>query len=602
MEEFITVCPRNCYSTCSFRVRIENNAIKAIYPYRENLATPEGPCIKGLSYIERSKSSSRIIHPLLRMPDGSFRQIKMADAVQLIADRLSDLKSRYGSHSILWYRGSGNSGLVNEIGYEFWKLFGGVTITYGNLCWPAGLEAVRITLGSAKHNIPWDIENASTVIIWGKNPAETNIQEMVFIDRARKRGATIIVIDPRQTPTADKAHFHIRPKPGTDGALALAIAYVLIDENLIDSGFIKEHVIGFEEFRIKSPILPSIAETITGIPENEIHKLAVRIATNGPVTFIPGYGLQRYANGGETIRTILSLSIITGNIGKPGSGFNYANLQSLIFDNPKEPLSYYPDEEMDRPFRRSISMAMLGKGIINSSNPEIKAIWVEWGNSVLQAPSTNTLLKAFRRSELTVVVDQFMTDTAKLADIIIPSKDIFEQSDIVGSYWSPYIQYKPKILEPAGEIIPESEFYYYLARNLGLAINNDRLPAPGNENIEQWLERRISLFHISKHGLAWTSVLNISRSPLSREIIVFLLYTSIIVFDRFIDSSVTDIAGIVTGLILLILVDQVYNYSDPSPRIVFHSGQTFLTSLTIIFIPSWELSSFPIYCRDKIYH
>jgi anaerobic selenocysteine-containing dehydrogenase len=191
MAEFITACPRNCYSTCTFIVQTENNRIRRILPYKQNLATPEGPCIKGLSYIERAQSTDRIIHPLLKAEDGRFQKISPDNAFNIIAEQLSLIKQNHGTQSILWYRGSGNSGLTNEIGNQFWKHFGGATTTYGNLCWPAGLEAVRLTMGSVKHNVPWDITNARTIIVWGKNPAETNIQEMTFMAAARERGCRI---------------------------------------------------------------------------------------------------------------------------------------------------------------------------------------------------------------------------------------------------------------------------------------------------------------------------------------------------------------------------------------------------------------------------
>jgi anaerobic selenocysteine-containing dehydrogenase len=492
MEEFLTVCPRNCYSTCSFRVQIENNRIKRILPYEGNLATPEGPCIKGLSYIERAVSPKRIRYPLLRKSDGSFFQITMNEALDRIAENLNRLKQKYGPMSVLWYRGSGNSGLVNEIGSVFWKYFGGATTTYGNLCWPAGLEAVKATLGSVKHNVPWDLENAGTIVIWGKNPAETNIQEMAFIVRARQKGARVIVIDPRRTPTADKADLLYCPLPGTDAALALAIASVLIKKELINREFISKNVVGFEKFIENSLISPDNAGNICGISSGEIENLAELIGNGDPVTFLPGYGLQRYTNGGQTIRSILSLAIITGNIGRPGAGFNFANLQSYIYDDPKEPDSYYPDNERDKPFRRSVSMARLGRDILNADNPEIKAIWVERGNPLLQSPDIGTVAKAFSKSDFTVVVEQFMTDTALKADIVLPAKDIFEQSDIIGSYWSPYVQFKPGILRAEGEIMPESEIYYYLAKKMELDISTDLLPEPGNTNIEKWLERRIS--------------------------------------------------------------------------------------------------------------
>jgi anaerobic selenocysteine-containing dehydrogenase len=492
MEEFLTACPRNCYSTCSFKVQVENNKIRRILPYSGNLATPEGPCIKGLSYIERQHSPERIIYPLLKNTNGSFSRITMQEAFEIISKRLNELKSKYGAHSILWYKGSGMSGLTNEIGSAFWKAYGGATTTYGNLCWPAGLEAVRLTLGSVKHNVPWDLENANTIVIWGKNPAETNIQEMAFIARAREKGCKVIVIDPVRTPTADKADFLFMPKSGTDAALALAVARIIIDENLIDTQFISKHVKGYDEFCNSLVITPSEAENITGIPVKNIHELALIIAKGGPVTFLPGYGLQRHLNGGQTVRAILSLAIITGNLGKPGAGFNFANLQSYIYDDVKEPLSYYPDPKEDLPFRRTISMAKLGMDLLKTANPGLKAAWIERGNPVLQSPDTANIKRAFSAMEFKVVIDQFMTDTAEMADIILPAKDMFEQSDIIGSYWSPYVQFKPGILDSPGEVMAESEIYFHLAEKLNLNIEKSKIPEPGNENIEEWLSNRIA--------------------------------------------------------------------------------------------------------------
>jgi anaerobic selenocysteine-containing dehydrogenase len=488
MEEFITACPRNCYSTCTFRVRVENNTITAILPYAGNLATPEGPCIKGLSYFERASSPDRIIHPLMRKPDGSFERISYDMALDIISDNLTRIKKESGPHSIFWYKGSGMSGLTNEIGSEFWKTFGGATTTYGNLCWPAGLEAVRLTLGSVKHNVPWDLANAKTIIIWGKNTAETNIQEIAFIAAAREKGCKVVVIDPVRTPTADKADILYSIKPGTDAALALAVARILVEKDYIDHKFVQKYVLGFDEFSSSLDITPGKASEITGIPAASIIDLAEIIGKGSPLTIIPGYGLQRHHNGGQTIRAILSLVLLTGNIGKPGAGFNYANLQSYIYDNPKEPLCYYPDQEKDKPFKRTVSMARLGACML-SNEPELKAAWIERGNPMIQSPDSINVRKAFGKLRFKVVVDEFLTDTAREADIILPAKNMFEQSDIVGSYWSPYVQLKPKILDEPGEVIPESEIYYLLAQKMGLQI--DGLPEPGNMNIEKWLETRI---------------------------------------------------------------------------------------------------------------
>ena len=317
---------------------------------------------------------------------------------------------------------------------------------------------------------------------------------MVFIAAAREKGCRIIVIDPRRTQTSEKADLLVCPRPGTDAALALAIARVLIDEKLTDNDFLKKYVIGFDEFNGNLKLTADEAEKITGIPVNNIFEIARYIGTGGPVTFLPGYGLQRHSNGGQTVRSILALAVLTGNIGKRGAGFNYANLQGYIYDNVKEPLSYFPDPVNDRPFRRAVSMAKLGTDMLKLSEPPLKAAWIERGNPLLQSPDSANVNQAFSNLEFKVVVDQFMTDTASVADIILPAKDIFEQSDIISSYWSPYIQFKPKILEPEGDILPESEIWFHISERLNLNVLRTLIPEPGNDNIERWLENRIRGF------------------------------------------------------------------------------------------------------------
>ncbi len=491
MKEFITVCPRNCYSTCTFRVFTEEGRVVRILPCEDNLATPEGPCIKGLSYLEREYSSRRIVTPLRRSEDGSFVPVAMDNALETIAGRLSAARQRGGPHSVLFYKGSGYSGVSNDIAHSFWKLFGGATTTYGNLCWPAGLEAVRLTLGEVKHNLPWDLANATMIILWGKNPAETNVQEMIHIEAARRRGAKVVVIDPRRTLTADKADLLIRPRPGTDAALALAMARVIIDRRLTDNDFICRHVKGFDQFAASLEMTPDKAQEITGIPAGAITDLAASAATAARLTIVAGYGLQRYTNGGQTIRAILTIPVITGMLGRSGCGFNFANLQSYIFDRVKEPLSYYPDADGDRPFRRALSMATFGKGFFELGDPPIEVAWIERGNPVVQLPGSDDVRRALESVPFKVVVEQFMTDTAAMADIILPAKGVFEQADLVGSYWNPYIHYKPEVHPPPEGVLPEYEIYRRLAGLLGFETGYEtELPAP--DSYHGWLDKRIS--------------------------------------------------------------------------------------------------------------
>lgn len=496
MEIRHTACPRNCYSSCSFKVWTDNGRVVKIDPQPLNRATPEGPCIKGLSYVERVNSTERILHPLKKTEAG-FVRISWEEALSSIADQLEFFKKHYGPQSVLFYASSGMSGLLNAVGAEFWKMYGGATTVYGNLCWPAGLEATRLTLGENKHNAPWDIEHAGLIILWGKNPAETNIQQMMPIRKAQEKGAKLIVIDPRFTPSAQQADLLVQPIPGTDALLALALAKILIEKDQVDAPFIQKHVFGYEAFRDEVlKINLEEASQICGVPVAFIEQIANEIAHGGPMTLVAGYGMQRYSNGGQTIRCLLALSVITGNLGKSGACWHYADLQGDIFSQVKEPESYYPPDKPDGIFRRAISTARLGEDMINLQAPALKMVWVERGNPLTQNPDSHKIREAFRQLEFRVVVEQFMTDTAREADIILPAKTMFEQTDIISSYWNPYVQLRPKVIEPLGEVKPETEIYYLLAQKMGFPEQavEKYLPKPEDEAIETWLAGKLKPF------------------------------------------------------------------------------------------------------------
>ena len=496
MKIITTACPRNCYSTCTFRVSVRNGKIGLIEPHPDNLATAEGICLKGLSYAERVYHPDRLLYPLKKQ-NGKFERISWDAALNEIESNIKIIHEEYGPKGILFYSGSGTKGLLNSVGSFFWKKIGGYSTTYGDLCWPAGLEATRLTLGENKHNAPWDIKNAKLIIMWGKNAAETNIHQMKFIEEAISNGAKYVVIDPRRTESAERAHLLIRPRPGSDGALALGLANLLIDHNDIDQDFIKNHVLGFDEFsqHVNKYSLKTVSET-TDIPEDQIIKLAELIGQIKPVTITAGYGMQRYTNSGQTMRSLISLLGITGNIGKPGAGWVYANLQSHIFDSIKDPIAFFPPEVEKDDVRISISKAKLGRDILDTKVPPIKMIWVERGNPVTQNPDTNTVLKAFRSMDFIVVVDQFLTDTAREADLVLPSKTMFEQADVINAYWHPYIQYKAKVIDPPGEVKPETEIYYLLAQRFGISADDlkNNIPASNDKAVEAFLIEKLKPF------------------------------------------------------------------------------------------------------------
>jgi anaerobic selenocysteine-containing dehydrogenase len=497
MPVYTTACPRNCYSTCGMRVHVEDGEIRRIEPHTGNLATPEGVCLKGLSYVERVRSPDRILTPLRRTSSDRFAPIDWSEALDLIASRLLRIRQESGPQSVLYYAASGTKGLLNGAGAEFWRLFGGCTTTYGDLCWPAGLEATRLTLGDNRNSAPWDISNARLIILWGKNPAETNIHQMPFIQRAREAGATVVVVDPRRTETAESADLWIRPRPGTDGAIALAAAHEVIRRGGVDGPFVRERVLGYEEFESRvADLTPAWAAGIAEVPEAHVRELGRLLGEIRPATISAGFGMQRYANSGQTMRSILALLAITGNFGRPGAGWVYANLQSAIFDEVKDPVAFFPPEHPDGVMRVSISTARLGRDMLAQRDPPLRMAWVERGNPITQNPETNRVLEAFRALEFRVVVDQFLTDTAREADLVLPAKSMFEQTDVIGAYWHPYIQLRQKIIEPPGEVKPETEIYRLIAERVGIpeAQIADRIPGASDADVEAFLERRLAPF------------------------------------------------------------------------------------------------------------
>jgi anaerobic selenocysteine-containing dehydrogenase len=479
------------------KVEVEDGRLRTIETHPDNTATSEGVCLKGLSYIERVYAKDRILHPLQRTAGGGFERISWDAALDRIATELISARDRFGPRSVFFYSGSGTKGLLNEVSKDFWRLFGGCTTTFGDLCWPAGLEATRLTLGDNKHNAPWDLTNSRLIIFWGKNPAETNIHQMRFVEDAVDNGARVVVIDPRRTQSAESAELLVQIRPGTDGALALGIAHLLIARKATDDAFIRDHVHGYQEFAAMVRDWPPdrVAE-ITDVPVSVIERLAKMIGSIAPFSICAGFGMQRYTNSAQTMRALIALLALTGNIGKPGAGWIYANLQSSIFDSVREPITLYPPEADTDRIRVSVSTALLGPEMLEQRDPELRMAWVERGNPVTQNPETPKVLEAFRALDFRVVVDQFMTDTAREADIVLPAKTMFEQTDVINAYWHPYIQIKAKLIEPPGDVWPETEVYWHLAQRLGIPADEIErtIPAPSDEAIEDWLERRLEPF------------------------------------------------------------------------------------------------------------
>ena len=432
----------------------EDNRIVSIDGDPENPATGGHVCLKGLAYARRVTYPNRLLTPLRRRASGAgFEPVGWDDALGEITERLSRVRTAHGPEAALYYEGSGSHGALGGLAMAFWRQFGGCTTTFGDLCWPAGLEATRLTYGDNRHNHPKLTTESRMVLLWGHNPAETNIHQWRLILDAQGQGARVVVIDPRQTDSTDAADVHLQPRPGTDAALALGMASVIVDDGLHDSAFLDAHAHGFDEYRQRLADFPlERAASITGLEPEAIRALARDYARTKPALLIAGFGLQRHSRAGQTMRAVALLPALTGNVGRGG--------RRLAVRQSRQPLPATAPPAAGTGRRRDRSPCRRWRGISRRST--VRRFARRGSSAAIRPRRTRRRIAsatALARLDLVVVVDQFMTPTAELAHFVLPAKTLFEEEDLVTAYWHPYLQWRAKVLAPPGEVRPETEIW-----------------------------------------------------------------------------------------------------------------------------------------------
>lgn len=487
MEKLSHGCTLDCFDCCKFNVYVEDNKILKIEGDKSHPFTKGFICKKGLAHLDRLNHKDRIYSPMLKV-NGSFKEISFDEALRIVAEKLSYYKENYSSKSILYYEQYGNGALLKSIGDLFFNFYGGVSKAKGGPCWSAGIKAQTLNFGDVRSHSLEDMLNSKSIFIWGKNPAFTSIHTIQSIKRAKINGSKIVVIDPIYTKTAEMADLYIRVKPNGDGALALAMGKIIIENKLYDEEFIERHVNGFESYKeyISSLNLEDLIE-ISGVSKEKIEKL-VALYTNKYSTILLGYGMQKYKNGGNTISLIDTLGAITGQIGHSGGGINYANrvYPDVINSDPynSEELAYnrfFYVSEMSDFIKASIDgqdkydneNIFIKDDIARGSNESLKApvkmAIITKSNLLNQLANLNELKDAFSKIEFKVCFDMFMTDTAKECDLFIPTTSTLESEDLIySSMTNPYIIYNEKLVEPKERLMDEYEFYKKLAKLLNI--------------------------------------------------------------------------------------------------------------------------------------
>ncbi|HKF06339.1 MAG TPA: molybdopterin oxidoreductase family protein [Candidatus Sulfotelmatobacter sp.] len=464
-------CPLDCPDTCSWIVTVKQEEAVALRGDPHHPYTRGSLCNKVVDYLTYARSRDRLLYPMRhRGPkgNGTFTRISWDEALNEIAERLRDVMARDGAEAIWPIAGSGSMGLIQGIygaGRRLWNVLGTSRNDY-NLCTIAGGFGTGYTLGDNKVGMdPESFRFSKLIVLWGTNVLSTHPHLWRPILEARKNGGFVVTIDPIRTRTAAASDWHLAPIPGTDAALALGLMHVVLAQGKEDQQFISEHTVGWQKFRQRIlEFSPSQAATITGLPAQTIIDLGKRLAETRPAGIRIGIGLQRHGGGGMAVRTISCVPGVTGDWRYPGGGVFY-DTRGFFGLNWA---ALWRDDLRPRP-TRALDMKRFGEILLQTSNQRVNALFVYASNPAASVPNQTKVLCGLARTDLfSVVIEHFLTDTARYADIVLPATMQIEHRDLLIAYGHLYIAWNEPAVPPPCECLPTTEIFRRLARKLGL--------------------------------------------------------------------------------------------------------------------------------------
>ncbi|MGE3925061.1 MAG: molybdopterin-dependent oxidoreductase [Lautropia sp.] len=457
-------CPHDCPDTCALQVTVSAGRVTRIAGDPDHPTTHGALCTKVSRYAERTYSADRVLTPLRRSgPKGSgrFEPIGWDAALAEVAARLGAIAAR-DPQRILPYSYAGTMGMVQgeSMAARFFNRLGSAQLER-TICSAAGKTGLIHTLGAA---VGMDVEHyaeSELILLWGTNSITSNLHFWTFAQQAKRRGAKLIAIDPYRTATAEKCHQHIALLPGTDGALALGLIASLARQDLFDRDYIARHVLGFEPLLERArPWTAARVAATCGIDAAIVDQLAHDYATRRPAAIRLNYGMQRVRGGANAVRLIAGLPALVGAWRQRGGGMLLSSSGAFGIDWRT---LQRPDLAPPAP-RRTINMSAIGDAL-TTAEPPVEALVVYNSNPVAVAPDSNRVIAGFSREDLfTVVLEQFRTDTADYADIVLPATTQLEHVDIHPSYGHRYWVINEPAIAPLGSAQPNSEIFRRLAR------------------------------------------------------------------------------------------------------------------------------------------
>ena len=465
-------CPHDCPDTCAMLVTVADGRAVEVHGDPEHPFTRGGLCVKVNNYMDKVYSPERLLHPMRRAGakgSGRFERISWDQALDEIAGKFREAIDRHGPEAVMPVSYLGTEGILNglNVGDPFFNRLG-ATISERTYCDSGACTAYTMTIGATAGVDPESLVHSRFIIIWACNMISTNLHLWPFVVEAQRRGAKVVVIDPVRHRTAKHADWYLPIRPGTDGALALAMMHVIIAEGLTDEAYVRDHTVGYADLaeRVRQ-YPPEWAAEQTGIPAEDIRTLAREYATSQPSMIRIGVAIERSAGGGQTVRAIACLPALVGAWRRVGGGL----LQLPLWAFPVN-WGALMHPELARPGTRIVNQFLLGRALTGELglDPPITALMVYNSNPMVVCPEQDKVAAGLAREDLfTVVSDHFLTDTARYADIVLPATTQLEQLDIMFSWGHLYVTLNTPAIEPLGEAIPNTELFRRLAARMGFS-------------------------------------------------------------------------------------------------------------------------------------
>ncbi len=493
MSELHTTCNRDCPDACGMIATVVDGRVTRLRGDPDHPVTRGFLCHRTGEYLRTQYSPDRVLTPLIRR-DGVLVPASWPEAIALIAQKMTSIRAESGAEAIFHYRSGGSLGMLKSVTDLLFSAFGPVTTKSGDICSGAGDAAQLADFGEEDSNDVFDLLNSRNILLWGKNPVVSSPHLVPILKDAKARGATVISVDPvwhAGNRLADRVY---QPRPAGDFALAMAVARLLLDSGRVDASAADycDNLDGFGALA-RSRTVADWCEA-ADLPVTAAEDLADCLAAK-PTAILVGWGMGRRSNGGAIVRALDALCAISGNLGIAGGGVSFYYKRRRAFQAPKLQVDCADaggrvGDGQDRG-SRTISEITFGEDLL-AADPPVRMLWVTAGNPVVMLPDSERVAEAIRTREFVVVVDLFLTDTALLADIVLPTTTILEEDDLVGGYGNHWIgAVQPVVPRPEG-VRSDLEITQMLATELGI---------PGFEADAREWKRRMLAPGLADHGV-----------------------------------------------------------------------------------------------------